>query len=68
MLRNNWQLVYQGDSHLIRREMGCNEFRLARMSIFLYALDRVNWWVIDALVYELYGLSPEEIKIVEGKE
>ena len=24
--------------------------------------------VIDRLVYELYGLSPEEIRIVEGKE
>ena len=24
--------------------------------------------MIDRLVYELYGLSPEEIKIVEGKE
>jgi len=23
---------------------------------------------IDRLVYELYGLSPEEINIVEGKE
>jgi len=23
---------------------------------------------IDSLVYELYGLSPEEIAIVEGKE
>jgi hypothetical protein len=23
---------------------------------------------IDQLVYELYGLSPDEIKIVEGKE
>ena len=23
---------------------------------------------IDRLVYELYGLSPEEIRIVEGKE
>ena len=23
---------------------------------------------IDKLVYELYGLSPEEINIVEGKE
>ena len=25
-------------------------------------------WQIDHLVYELYGLSPEEIAIVEGKE
>ena len=24
--------------------------------------------MIDRLVYELYGLSPEEIAIVEGKE
>lgn len=23
---------------------------------------------IDTLVYELYGLAPDEIKIVEGKE
>jgi hypothetical protein len=36
--------------------------------------ERVKWEIestdrqIDRLVYELYGLSPEEIAIVEGNE
>ncbi|GMQ29901.1 hypothetical protein [Algoriphagus confluentis] len=30
-------------------------------------IDRIDW-EIDALVYELYGLTEEEIRIVEGGE
>ena len=44
-------------------EAGKEDFRFT-LQKRIQALDKE----IDARVYKLYGLSPDEIKIVEGKE
>jgi len=54
--------VLQKERHLVQREDDLDRVRNLEREIVRVDEE------IDQRVYALYGLSPDEIKIVEGKE
>jgi len=55
-----------GDCHSMPNRAGSRACSVARVAIenTIVAVDKA----IDALVYELYGLTEEEIRIVKGEQ